>query len=104
MPFKPVVCKVDVEDEDEVVAVHVRQPSGREMLDMASKFKKDQSALETARDIFRQFVVHEDGSAISKEEVSDMLEWRFSAMQKASLAVQKRIGLVKEEGSEAKKA
>lgn len=93
MPFHPVVVSVDVKDEDETVTLFVRQPTGREMLEMAAKVKKDTPALDTAREIFSKFVVHEDGSAISKEEVADMLAWRFSAMNEASRLVQEKIGI-----------
>jgi hypothetical protein len=93
MAFKPTVKKCSIEDEGESADFYVRQPSGREMLQLAQQFKKDRSAEENAKDLFSRFVVNEDGSAITREEVAAMMEWRFTAMQKASAEVQEKIGL-----------
>lgn len=95
MAFKPVVHKCEVSDGDESVPMFVREPSGREILTLAAQAKKgqDKTALENARELFSRYVVHEDGSKLDDGEVEDMLNWRLTAMHRASELVQEKIGL-----------
>lgn len=95
MAFKPVVKKRTVEDEGEKIDIFIRQPSGREMLNISQTFKKENPPEENAKELFSKFVVNEDGSKLSAEQVSEMMDWRFSAMNQASDIVQDEIGLTK---------
>jgi hypothetical protein len=91
--FKPVVLKCELVEGDETLTFYVREPSGREILLQAGKQKKDNPAIENARELFARFVVHEDGSAYSAEEVDGLLDMKLVAMHKMTSIVQDKIGL-----------
>lgn len=91
--FKTRIHECQVADGDEAFTFYVREPSGREMLELAAKQKKDAPALDNARDLFARYVVNKDGSPISAEEVNGILDMRLTAMQKVSQLVQDKIGL-----------
>lgn len=93
MAFKPVVHTCEIEDGDETMTFYVREPSGREILLAASAQKKDRPAVENASELFQKYVVNEDGSAISKDQVNEYLDMRLTAMHKMSTMVQEKIGL-----------
>lgn len=95
MPFKPLVHACTIQIDDETMDFWVREPSGREILTVAAKKGKETSPLDNARELFEKYVVHEDGSAISKEEAEGYLDMRLSAMHEMSLTVQDKIGLKK---------
>jgi hypothetical protein len=91
--FKPTVHRCQISEGDESFEFFVREPSGREILQQAAKQRKDASAVDNAKELFARYVVHEDGSAISEQEVDALLDMRLSAMHKVSEAVQDKIGL-----------
>ena len=91
--FKPRVQFCELIEGDETFVFYVREPSGREILQAAAKQRKDASAIDNARELFSKYVVHEDGSPISNDEVEQMLDMRLTAMHKASNIVQDKIGL-----------
>ena len=93
--FKPLIHECSIEQGDEIMAFWVREPSGREILLAANATKKDKPAIENAKELFAKYVVHENGSALSKEEVDELLDMRLSAMHSMSEIVQEKIGLKK---------
>lgn len=102
--LKPKKHECQVAEGDEVFTFYVREPSGREMLELAAKQKNekekgaiDKPAIDNARELFSRYIVNHDGTAISKEEVESILDMRLSAMQKVSEIVQEKIGIKNEE-------
>jgi F420-dependent methylenetetrahydromethanopterin dehydrogenase len=93
--FKPQIRKCFVADDGEELVFWVREPSGREILRDADqlKHKKDRPALEGARETLSRYLVKEDGTALSKEEVDEMLDMRFAVVQQIVNQVQEKIGL-----------
>lgn len=91
--FKPQIHEVQLEIGDEKETYFIREPSGREILNQAGKKNKDKDPIDNARDLFDRYVVHEDGSKFSKEEVDELLDMSLVAMHKLSQLVQDKIGL-----------
>lgn len=91
--FKPVIHECNLQEGDESYTFYVREPSGREILLAASAQKKDRPAIENARDLFAKYVVQEDGAALTKDQVDELLDMRLTAMHKMSQIVQEKIGL-----------
>ena len=111
MAFKPKIHACVIEDDGEQVTIFVKEPAGDEVLAAAEKAaarraknEPDPTPRENARESFSRFVCHEDGTELSKDEVEEMLKWRFSAMSKASDAVLAKTGLGKAAAEAAKKA
>jgi hypothetical protein len=97
MSLKPVTHKCQYPESpaegEEPYTFYVREPSGLEVLRQAKTAKKDASAEDNAKELFTRYVVNEDGTAISKEGVEEILSFRLSAMHGISKIVQDKIGL-----------
>lgn len=95
--FKPIVHACEIVEGDERLDFWVREPSGREILTAATKTKggKEKSAIENARELFENYVVHEDGTKITEAEADEYIDMRLSAMHAMSNIVQEKIGLKK---------
>lgn len=91
--FKPIIHECTLEEGDETQTFYVREPSGREILIAAGASKKEKPAIDNARDLFAKYVVHQDGTAYTNDEVNDLLDMRLTAMHKLSQLVQEKIGL-----------
>jgi hypothetical protein len=83
--FNPKVQTFQIEDDGDVETFHVRKPRALEMIKRGDEMKdKTPSNEASSRDLISKYVVHEDGSAISAEEVEALLVMRISAFSKLS--------------------
>jgi hypothetical protein len=111
MTFKAKVHECSIEDDGETFTFYVREPSGREILEQAQKAnarkaakQPDPSPVENAQESFKRFVVHQDGTPLKDGEVEEMLDFRFSAMQRITDEVLEKTGLGRAAVEAAKKA
>lgn len=95
--FKPIIHECAVTEGDDTFTFYVREPSGREMLHLVDKIKKnqDKSSEENARETLSRYHVTEKGEAVTAEYVDSIIDMRLSAMQKILEATQEKIGVRK---------
>lgn len=93
--LKPRIHACTIEDDGESFSFFVKEPSGRQILLAGEKAKteKPKQSIDNARQLLEDFVVHEDGTKLDKEEVEGILDMRLSAMEKVADAVRDKIGL-----------
>jgi hypothetical protein len=87
------------------VVFHVREPSGREIMEIARKARNkkgngedtDSDMIENCRESFSRFIVNEDGSAITKEQVEGLIDMGFVHMRAINEIVNDKIGIADKE-------
>lgn len=97
--FKPRIHECTVEDDGESATFYVREVGGREGLNKAEAFKarkeknNEPTGLENVHALLG-YVVHKDGTALSKDEIDGMLDMRISALNKVSAKImEKALGI-----------
>ena len=88
--FRPKVKAVEIEDDGEKFTFYVRQQTVLESSKQADALAKRKKAgdeptnVEMTSEMAKNFVVHEDGTSISDEEVSGLMSMSPSAFKKMS--------------------
>lgn len=91
--FKPKVLQRDIEFDGEKFTVYAKRPTGAQILDLPSQ--EDETTKRTKREnaehLFRSYACNADGSALSDEQVGEMMEWDYEPMLLAADAVNAMI-------------
>lgn len=88
MAFKQSIKSVEIEDDGETKTFYIRKASHGEMLAFADANQgKVRVPSWHSNYLFSKFLVHEDGSALTKEEVADMDNLESAAGQELILAI-----------------
>lgn len=92
MGFKQSIKSVDIEDDGETKTFYIRKASHGEMLAFADENKgKDRSPSWHSKYLFSKFLVHEDGSAFTKEEVINLDNLESAAGQELIVAINESL-------------
>jgi hypothetical protein len=105
--FAPRVLPCEVKGDEGILVFFVREVGGEEMFEKAklekakAKKKKDSGAAEdddafkeNARQLFKDYVVHEDGTPISDAEIASAMKMRFRMLMDATTEINRRLGVV----------
>jgi hypothetical protein len=89
--FTPRVIDCEVEHEGEKLQFKVRQPSAREVL--TTKPNPNASPLESSLDVFKRYMVNDDGTPIDEDTANAIIDMGTAAYKKISDTIVEKLGL-----------
>lgn len=102
--FKPTIHACEYTEAGETFTFHVREASGREILAYDAQRAEKLSKTEQMRELFSSYMVNEDGSKYTKEQVDEVIDMRLRAMTKVGDIVARMAGLKEDAEATAKNA
>lgn len=92
MAFKPVVERVDIEWNGQNLVFYTRNASARQRAAWADLVKKgERTNVQNLEYIVSNYLVHEDGSPLTKDEANDVLDLDGLMVDDLVLAITKRL-------------